>query len=108
VSKERARRRAERLVVAERERVARARATVRRQRRRAFVRRITRRPRRGRTGRLFVRRSRGQRAAIAVVTLVALTSVWLWVGNPALRIILTALVLLALPVFVVVALDRRS
>ena len=72
------------------------------------MRRLTPRMRRRRTGRLLVRRSRAQRASIAVLTVVVLGAVWLWVPSLALRTVLTAVLLLALPMFVVIALDRRS
>jgi len=70
--------------------------------------RLTPRVRRRRTGRLLVRRSRAQRASIAVVSVAVLGAVWLWVPSLALRTVLTAVLLLALPMFVVIALDRRS
>jgi len=106
VSKERARRRAERLAVAERDKLRRARRVARRQRRRSLVRRLT--PRRRRTGRVFLRRSRGQRAGIVVLPLLAVAAVWYFVPDPALRVVLVALLRLVLPAVVVVVLGRRS
>jgi hypothetical protein len=108
VSKERARRRAERLVVAEAARAKRARAVARRQRRRALLRRVTPRLPDRRTGRLFARRNRGERATIAVLALAAAAAVWLLVDALALRLALIALLLIALPAFVVIALGRRT
>jgi Flp pilus assembly protein TadB len=105
VSKERARRRAERLAVLDKEKAARARKVARRQRRRALVRSLS--PQRRSSGRLY-RRSRGQRAGIVVVPLVAAVAVWLLVPDLALRIVLIALIVLVLPALVVVVLGRRS
>jgi hypothetical protein len=105
VSRERARRRAERQAVLERERAARERRAARRARRRGLVRALT--PRRGRAGRLY-RRSRAQRAGIVVVPVLAAAAVWLLVPDPGLRIGLTALLVLGLPALVVVILGRRT
>lgn len=107
MSKERARRRAERLAVAERERAARQRLVARRERRRALLRRLTPRLPRRRTGHLLARRSRGERAAIIVTSMVAVSAIWALVDDVALRLGLVVLLLLALPVVVVIALDRR-
>jgi len=105
VSKERARRRAERLAVLEKEKAARARSVARRQRRRALLRSLT--PRRRSSGRLY-RRSRSQRIGIAVVPLIAAVAAWLLVPDLALRIVLIAMIVLVLPALVVVVLGRRS
>ncbi|MEU4691237.1 hypothetical protein [Actinoplanes sp. NPDC023714] len=105
MSKERARRRAERLAVLEKEKAARARRVARRDGLRSFRRRIT--PRFGRNGRLY-HRSRRQRAGIVVVTLLAIAAVWTFIPELALRVILTALIVLAVPALVVVVLGRRS
>jgi Flp pilus assembly protein TadB len=104
VSKERARRRAERLAVLEKEKAARARKVARRQRRRAVVRRVT--PRLGKTGRLH-RRSRPQRIGIVVVPLVAAVAVWILVPDLPLRIVLTAMIVIAVPALVVLVLGKR-
>jgi Flp pilus assembly protein TadB len=104
VSKERARRRAERVAVLEREKAARARRVSRRQSRRALVRKLT--PQRRGSGRIY-RRSRAQRAGIVVIPLVAAGLVWFLVPEIALRIVLIALIVLVLPVVVVVVLGRR-
>ncbi|MFI7214486.1 hypothetical protein [Micromonospora maritima] len=106
MSKERARRRAAREAEQERERAARARRTARRQWRRSLVRRLTPRLRRGRTGRLR-RHSRGERAAIVLLTAVAVIGIWSFVDDLALRLALVVLLLLVLPAIVVIALDRR-
>jgi hypothetical protein len=108
VSKDRARRRAERLAEVERARLLRAKSVARRQRRRALVRRLTPRLPHRRTGRLFARRSRGERAGMVVLSLTVLALIWVLVDNLALRLALIALTLLALPAFVVIALDRRT
>ncbi len=105
MSKERAKRRAERLAVLEREKAARARAVARRQRRRVLVRRLT--PRIGRSGRLY-RRSRGERVGIAVVPVVAAAAIWLFVPDLGLRIVLTIVIVMALPALVVLVLGRRA
>ncbi|MEV4534964.1 hypothetical protein AB0J82_14150 [Asanoa sp. NPDC049518] len=106
MAKERALRRAAREAEAAKLRARRARVVARRQRRRALVARLT--PKRRRTGRLLARRTRGQRAGIAVVTLVLLALVWFLVDDVALRLVLTLLGLLCLPALVVVALGRRT
>ena len=107
MSKERARRRAERLAVAERERVVRARKVARRLRRRQLVRILTPTLRRRRVGRI-VRRSRADRAAIVGMTIIAAGAIWFLVRDPALRIVLGILLVLALPVAVVMAFGRRT
>jgi Flp pilus assembly protein TadB len=105
VSKERARRRAERLAVLEREKAVRARKVARRQRRRAVVRRLTpgRLPSSGR----LHRRSRAQRIGIVVVPLVAVIAVWVLVPDLALRFVLTAMIVIAVPALVVLVLGKR-
>ncbi|MFI6071026.1 hypothetical protein ACIA5C_05455 [Actinoplanes sp. NPDC051343] len=105
MSKERARRRAERLAVLEREKAVRARKVARRQRRRAVVRRLTpgRLPSSGR----LHRRSRAQRIGIVVVPLVAAIAVWVLVPDLALRVVLTAMIVIAVPALVVLVLGKR-
>lgn len=105
MSKERARRRAERLAVLEKEKASRARRVARRNRLREIKRSLT--PDFGRTGRLH-HRSRRQRVGIVVGALLAISAVWTFIPEPALRIILTALLVLAVPALVVVVLGRRS
>jgi Flp pilus assembly protein TadB len=105
VSKERAKRRAERLAVQEREREARARKDARRQRRRALIRTLT--PRIGRPGRIY-RRSRRERIGIVLVPLLAAAAVWLFVPDLALRIVLTIVIVMALPALVVVVLGKKA
>ncbi|MFD6567400.1 hypothetical protein [Micromonospora profundi] len=107
MSRERARRRAEREAVLARERAVRQRRVARRQRRRAVVRRLTPRVRWGRSGRL-ARHSRGERAAIVLLTGAAVLMIWTFVDDLALRIALIVLLLLVLPAIVVIALDRRT
>ena len=104
MSKERARRRAERLAVLEREKAGRARKVARRQRRRTLISSL--KPRFGSDGRLY-RRSRRQRIGIVVVAAVAIAAVWVLIPDPALRVILTAMIILATPALVVVVLGRR-
>jgi uncharacterized membrane protein YbaN (DUF454 family) len=104
VSKDRARRRAERLTVLEKEKAARARVVARRQQRRALVKKMT--PRRGRSGRLHVF-TRAEKTGIMVLPLIAAGAVWWLIPDTALRIILIAMIVLVLPVLVVVVLGRR-
>ncbi|GAA2667895.1 MULTISPECIES: hypothetical protein [Actinoplanes] len=106
MSKERAKRRAERLVVLEREKAVRARKVARRQWRRTLLRSVRPNVRLGRDGRLYSR-SRRQRIGIVVVALVAIGLVWFFIPDPALRVLLTVLLVLAAPALVVVALGRR-
>jgi hypothetical protein len=87
VSRERAKRRAERLVVLEKEKAARARRSVRRQRRRALVNSL--KPKRGPSSGTLYKRSRAQRTGMA------------------LRVVLIAMIVLVLPALVVVVLGRR-
>jgi hypothetical protein len=103
VSKERARRRAEREALALAVQARRAR----RLRRRAFVRRLVPRVRLGRTGKLFPRRTRAQRATIVTGVGVVLILVWALVDSLSTRIGLTAFVALATPAVVVLTMDRR-
>jgi hypothetical protein len=103
VSKERARRRAEREALALAVHARRARKA----RRRAFVRRLVPTPRLGRTGKLFPRRTRTQRATIATGVAVVLILVWALVDSLSTKIGLTAFVALATPAVVVLTMDRR-
>ena len=105
MSKERARRRAERLVVLEKEKAARARKVARRSTRRRLVRRLT--PRKRSSGVLY-RRSRSQRAGIALIPLIAIVAIWILIPDLALRLVLIAMIVLAVPALVVVVLGRRS
>ncbi|WP_446216037.1 hypothetical protein [Micromonospora sp. IBHARD004] len=107
MSKERARRRAARQAELEAERAVRRRRVARRERRRAVVRRLTPKVRRGRTGRL-ARHTRGERAAIVLLTGATLAGIWYFVDDLALRLALIVLLLLVLPAIVVIALDRRT
>ena len=105
MSKERARRRAERLAVLEKEKAARARRVARRMTRRRLMRRLT--PRKRGSGQLY-RRSRAQRTGIVLIPLIAAVAVWILVPDLALRLVLIALLALAVPALVVVVLGRRS
>ena len=105
MSKERARRRAERLAVLEKEKAVRARKVARRQRRRTLVRKLT--PPSRSSGRLH-RRSRAERIGIVLVPLLALAVVWLFVPDLPLRIVLTVMIVIAVPALVVLVLGRRS
>ena len=105
MSRERAKRRAERLAVLEREKAARARRSVRRQRRRAVLNSL--KPKRGPSSGTLYKRSRAQRTGIAIIPLAAASLVWFLIPDPALRIVLIALIVLVLPALVVVVLGRR-
>ena len=104
MSKERAKRRAERLAVLEREKAARARQHARRVRRQTIVHEV--KAKRGRSGRLPVR-SRSQRIGIVVVPLVLAVAVWFLVPEFALRLVLIAMIVLVLPAIVVVVLGQK-
>jgi Flp pilus assembly protein TadB len=105
MSKERARRRAEREAVCKQAQANRDRAELRRAKRRALVRKLT--PKNRRRAWLLGRRSPGQRAAIVGVAIGLLWTVWYFVEPWPLRIAFTILAMLALPLLVVVAFDRR-
>jgi Flp pilus assembly protein TadB len=105
VSKERARRRAEReaaRAVAEAKRLRRERW---RASRRAIVRAV--KPRQRRRAWLLGRRSPGQRALIAGTAIALLGAVWYLVDSWPLRIAFSLLLVLVLPVLVIVTFDRR-
>jgi Flp pilus assembly protein TadB len=106
VSKERARRRAEREAARAVADAKRLRVERRRTRRRAFLKRITPRKRRVAWG--FGRRSPGQRAAVAGVAIALLLLVWYFVESLQGRIALSLLILLALPVVAVITFDRKG
>jgi hypothetical protein len=103
VSKERARRRAEREALA----IAVRARRERRARRRAFVRGLVPTLRLGRTGKLFPRRTRAQRASIVTGVAVVLILVWSLVDSLSTKIGLTAFVAVATPAVVVLTMDRR-
>ncbi|MGN9907101.1 hypothetical protein ACTMTJ_06030 [Phytohabitans sp. LJ34] len=105
MSKERARRRAEREALAAREK---AKAARRRQRRDALRRLKPTLPRRRRTGTLLARRSRAQRAGIVAVSAVLIAATWFLVDPLGLRLVLIVLLMLVLPAVVVIALGRRT
>jgi hypothetical protein len=105
VSKERARRRAEREAAREVAAAARARRERRRARWRALVRRL--KPPDRRRAWLLARRSPGQRAATVAFLLLALGAIWYLVEPVPLRVGLTLLLILMLPVLVIVIFDRR-
>jgi Flp pilus assembly protein TadB len=106
VSKERARRRAQREAAAAVAQAKRQRLEHRRVRRRALVRRLT--PRQRRRAWLLGRRSPGQRAAIVGVAIGLLWIVWYFVEPWPLRIAFSILAVLVLPLLVVVTFDRRA
>jgi hypothetical protein len=112
VSRERARRRAEREQVATIQREARERRAARDARRRAraasWRARLPRRTRwRGQQG-LLARRRRAQNAIILGLYLVVQAIVWLVTTDPWVRAASALLGLLAMPVLVTLTLDRRS
>ena len=88
----------------EKETAALARVAARRQHRRALVQKM--KPQRRRSGRLPIF-TRAQRTGIVVLPLIAATAVWWLIPDVALRILLIAMIVLALPALVVVLLGRR-
>ncbi len=104
MSRERARRRAERLAAGE----ARRAAAQRRERRRRAFRRLRPRLPDRRSGRLAPRRTRAERAAVVLGMAVVLGLVWYLVDGLPAKIALTALTLVATPAFIVLTFDRRS
>jgi Flp pilus assembly protein TadB len=105
MSKDRARRRAEREAAQAAALAARGRREQRVARRRALVRRLTPKP--GRRAWLLGRRKPGQRFALGVVGIGALWLIWYLVDPLVLRIAFSLLLLLLLPVLAVMAFDRR-
>jgi hypothetical protein len=93
------------VAVVDREKSRRARRVVRRERRRDLLRRLT--PHRRRTGRLRMRRTRAQRVGVVVLPLLAVAAVWFLVSDPALRLVLVAMLVLVLPAVLVVVFGRR-
>ena len=82
---------------------------AKRLRRRMFWRKVTLHEMRRRSnGRLFARRSRGERALIGVIVVLTLVVIWTALPSLALKVMLSLLFLLALPVLVIVAFDRRN
>jgi hypothetical protein len=82
---------------------------AKRLRRKLFWRKVTLHDMRRRSrGRLFARRSRGERALIGVVGVLALIVIWTAVSSWALKVALSLLLVLVLPVLVIVAFDRRG
>ncbi|MEU7822350.1 hypothetical protein [Catellatospora sp. NPDC049133] len=109
MSKERKLRREAREAAARQAVAAEERRAARRLARRAFWRRISLYELRiRRTGRLSARRSAAERAGVAIVTALALFVIWTLVPSTALAVALSLLLALTLPVFVIVAFDRRS
>lgn len=105
MSKDRARRRAEREVVRAAAEAKRVRTEQRRARRRALLRKMA--PPDRRRAWLLARRSPGERALIVGVGIGLLWMVWYLVDSWPVRIGFALLVLLLLPVLVIVTFDRR-
>jgi hypothetical protein len=112
VSRERARRRDERERVAAAQRAWRERRDARTARRRATAASarglVPRRTRWRRQQGILARRRRTENAVIAILFLGAQSAVWLLFSDPWIRATALVLGLLALPVLVTLALDRRS
>ncbi|MBV1852427.1 hypothetical protein [Catellatospora tritici] len=109
MSKERKLRREARELAARQAQEAEARRATRRLARRELWRRITLYDLRRRSnGKLSVGQTRAQRAIVAVFVLVSLFAIWQLVPSVELAVVLTLVLLLTLPVFVLVAFDRRS
>lgn len=106
MSRERAKRRAEREAARAAEQAIRLRRARRRQRWAALLRRLT--PRRGRAAWGLGRRSPGQRSLIIGIGALLLLVVWFLVDSLATRVGLSVLVLLLLPVVAVVSFDRKG
>ena len=104
MSKERARRREERLAVAEARRLAEERAAERRARRLRLRHRLT--IRRGRVGKVGRRRSRAQLATIVLVVAVAEAVVWYLIPDWPIRIAAAVLAVVAVPALVTLSFDR--
>ena len=107
MSKERARLREQRLAVAAVEREQRARRVARRDRRRSLARRLTPRLPDRRTGKMFARRSRAERVIIVIYAVAGLAAIWWFTDDWTARVGLSLLLLVALPVLVILAFDRR-
>ena len=105
MAKVRAQRRAER----ERKQRQALEFNAKRLRRRMFWRKVTLHEMRRRSnGRLFARRSRGERALIGVVGVLSLVVIWTVTPSIGFKVLFSLLLLLALPVLVIVAFDRRG
>jgi hypothetical protein len=105
MAKVRAQRRAER----ERKQRQALEFNAKRLRRKMFWRKVTlHEMRRRSSGRLFARRSRGERALIGVVGVLSLVVIWTVTLSTGFKVLLTLMLLLALPVLVIVAFDRRG
>lgn len=111
MSKERARRRAERELEREAAAAERAKRAARQARRRALRARVTglvpKRVRTGRPGGLLARRRREQNAIVAVVFLVVQVIAWTQLSSWTERLAVLILSAFLVPVFVVLAFDRR-
>jgi Flp pilus assembly protein TadB len=108
VSKERKLRRAEREAEQERLLAAAARKDARRLARRERWRKISLYELRQRRSGRLARHSNGERALLLTLVAFGLVLIWLLAPHLALRIALTLLLLLLVPVFSVLAFDRRS
>jgi len=106
VSKERARRRAEREATRAVAEAKRRRREQRHRARRALIRKLT--PRRRRRGSMIGRRSAGQRAVVAGVGIVLAFLVWYLVPTWPVRIAFWLLIGLLLPVFALISFDRKG
>ncbi|HEX4698175.1 MAG TPA: hypothetical protein VH857_02305 [Actinomycetes bacterium] len=112
MSRERARRRDERERLAAAQRARRERRDARAARRRATAASarslVPRRTRWRRQQGILARRRRTENAVIAILFLGVQSAVWLLTSDPWIRATALVLGLLALPVLVTLALDRRS
>jgi hypothetical protein len=105
MAKVRAQRRAER----QRKQAEALEFNAKRLRRKMFWRKVTLYDvRRRSSGRLLARRSRGERALIGVVGVLGIVVIWTAAPSFGFKVLLTLLLLLALPVLVIVAFDRRN
>lgn len=109
MAKERKQRRALRQAESQRLQQEHARLQARRAKRQELWRRLSFHEfRRRSSGRVLARRSQGERAFVGVMTVLVLFVVWSLAPSLALKIALSLLFILALPVLVIVAFDRRN
>ncbi|WP_219469795.1 hypothetical protein [Nonomuraea rhizosphaerae] len=109
MSKERARRRAEREARRERAMRLNQERQARASRRRARLARLVPRPVRvARQGGLLARRRRAQNAVVALLFVLVQVAVWLVWGAPFLSFAVFVLSLLLIPVLLTLAFDRRT
>ena len=108
MSKDRAIRRAARLLEAEQKRAARAAVASRRQRRKDITHKLVPKLPDRRSGRLQSRMTPTQRAGVVMLGLLAVMLTWYLVDDLVMRLIIVLVLILALPALIVIALGRRN